>query len=92
MTADFHQISRALEKRLMTIGKAVGVDLPGRKDGLKVPGGAGSDAGGRTILTVTDVGDVVSERGGRAYDRQQFPNAYSYVRSYSIRRGVLPPS
>ena len=75
IAADFGKPIRALEKRLMTSGKAVDVDLPGRMDGLKVPEGAGRDAGGSTILTVTEVGDVVSVAGGRAGDWRQFPNA-----------------
>ena len=50
IAADFRKSSRALEKRRMASGK----------DGSKVPGRAGSDAGRRTILKITDMGDVVS--------------------------------
>ena len=50
IAADVHKSSRALEKRRMASAK----------DGSKVPGRAGSDAGRRTILKITDMGDVVS--------------------------------
>ena len=72
IAADLAKSSRVLKKRLVTGDRAVDVDLPGRKSNVKVPGGPGRDAGGRTILKITHVGDVVSGCGGRAGDWQQF--------------------
>ena len=69
IAADMRKSNRALEKRLLTGRKAVDADLPGRTGGFRVPGSADIDAGGRTILTVTNVGDVVRRRGSRAGDR-----------------------
>lgn len=74
IAADFDEGNRVLKKRLTGGGKAVDADLLGRKDSLKVAGGAGRDAGGRTVLTVTDEGDVVSGCVRRAGDRQQLSN------------------
>ena len=84
IAADFGKANRALKKRLTRGGKAVDADHPCQKDSLKVPGCAGSDAGGRTILTVTDEGGVVSECGGRLSDQQQFPSATVLNPSISV--------
>lgn len=93
ISADFGKANRALEKRLARGGKAVDADFPGRKDSVKVPGCAGSDTGGGTILTVTDEGDVVSGYGGRVSDQHQFPNAtvlFPLIFVFSSARYVHP--
>lgn len=63
VAADLREASRLLEKRLLGGEKAAGVDLSGPKDALKIPGCAGSGAGGKVVLTLTDEGDVVSGPG-----------------------------
>ena len=99
VAADALKTNRAFEKRRMVGGKAVEMDFFGGLSGLKVPGGAGCDAGGRTVLTVTDVGDVVSGIGGRSGGRKRLSDVavgcdrFEWVCFLSARssRSIAPP-
>lgn len=76
VAADAVKSMSVIEKGQRGAGKAGGVEFSGRNGRLKVPGGAGGDGGSGAMLTVTDMGDVVSLCRGLC---RSFPNVAVYI-------------